>query len=947
MLNLEAIVVVAVVLMMAVASVNLMMLSLAVGTETVEGGERWWSEAGFDDPATLEPVPTRANPLFSPTAIEGTGIQFTDFSVPKLWRSIISWHWDFGDGKTSEEKNPVHVFSDNGVYKVSLTVTDNTGYKSTASRIISVSNTIPSVEAGKSKTARKGQIVLFAGSFFDASGDTHSIEWDFGDGSTASGTLYPKHAYTSTGNYTVTLKVRDDEGAEGSDTLNVNVVSGSVSGGGGGGGGTVTSPTPALTDSTPPTALAGPDKSAETGSAVNFDGGSSYDDYGITYYAWDFDASNGVGEDALGATASHAYTFAGTYTATLTVRDAAGNTATDMLVVTVSDSAEEVVYLKAVKSAAGYRGENVGAEANIGEYFDLVIHSYEPGYSGIAEFVQAYPDVMVFHQTDMLAMHAPYERSWINFDEVNEVEERFTHATDPASFTFIPGNGTIEVFWEADERPGVEGYNLYRSGDGTNYAKLNPAVLTETTFTDSGLTNGQTYYYRVKSIREGEETGYSHEVTFSPTTAPPNLVLYSVSSTATPDDDTHNPAATQVVFNFEVKVRKAEGAAVSDARILADLDADWSFEAGEELALSTSDGETYTATHTYVLGEDEKSKGKGFAYAVQFTDNLEETFRLPLAEDENLTTHVNNRIKNPAGGYYLMDIGSQSWRDMLQTLASRVVSMYEAAGVSSFGGLFGDQANWSLRSGFDAVPKGYSEAEWQAGMRENIRQKQEAISPKKLFVNALATVPSSKNPTYYTGACSGALHEGFIYNLYGLYARAGGGWSKESWKQNMDNVIASAQPGQTIVLNAKPYFVEPSMDEQPRMLVTASYLIVRNDASYLNYSYSSEWIDHPYLPEWDAPLGEPTETHSTVEEYVFPGESEVFKREYQNGVAIVNASNEDKSLDLSAYAGYSRVAPTDELPKQEGGTYCLEEIPNPYTLPAVYGLILVNEEADC
>ncbi|MBN1318588.1 MAG: PKD domain-containing protein, partial [Anaerolineales bacterium] len=37
--------------------------------------------------------------------------------------SIDSWYWDFGDGTTSKEQNPVHIFADADEYQVSLTVT--------------------------------------------------------------------------------------------------------------------------------------------------------------------------------------------------------------------------------------------------------------------------------------------------------------------------------------------------------------------------------------------------------------------------------------------------------------------------------------------------------------------------------------------------------------------------------------------------------------------------------------------------------------------------------------------------------------------------------------------------------------------------------------------------------------------------------------------------------
>lgn len=37
-----------------------------------------------------------------------------------------NWSWDFGDGNTSIEQNPMHNYSANGTYTINLTVTDNT-----------------------------------------------------------------------------------------------------------------------------------------------------------------------------------------------------------------------------------------------------------------------------------------------------------------------------------------------------------------------------------------------------------------------------------------------------------------------------------------------------------------------------------------------------------------------------------------------------------------------------------------------------------------------------------------------------------------------------------------------------------------------------------------------------------------------------------------------------
>jgi hypothetical protein len=52
--------------------------------------------------------------------------------------------------------------------------------------------------------------------------DTRTVEWNFGDGTTINGTLTPTHTYTEAKEYTVSLKVTDDDGGVGIDTLTVN-----------------------------------------------------------------------------------------------------------------------------------------------------------------------------------------------------------------------------------------------------------------------------------------------------------------------------------------------------------------------------------------------------------------------------------------------------------------------------------------------------------------------------------------------------------------------------------------------------------------------------------------------------------------------------------------------------------------------------------------------------
>ena len=44
-----------------------------------------------------------------------------------MTHSAVSWSWDFGDGTTSSEPNPVHVYEEGGYYIATLTATDRAG----------------------------------------------------------------------------------------------------------------------------------------------------------------------------------------------------------------------------------------------------------------------------------------------------------------------------------------------------------------------------------------------------------------------------------------------------------------------------------------------------------------------------------------------------------------------------------------------------------------------------------------------------------------------------------------------------------------------------------------------------------------------------------------------------------------------------------------------------
>jgi len=63
-------------------------------------------------------------------------ITFIDRSTDDV--GIVAWEWSFGDGTSSSEQNPVHRYSADGSYSVTLTVTDTDGERASATKTVKV-----------------------------------------------------------------------------------------------------------------------------------------------------------------------------------------------------------------------------------------------------------------------------------------------------------------------------------------------------------------------------------------------------------------------------------------------------------------------------------------------------------------------------------------------------------------------------------------------------------------------------------------------------------------------------------------------------------------------------------------------------------------------------------------------------------------------------------------
>lgn len=164
-------------------------------------------------PSTISPpAATPAPPVadFTAKPLSGSNpliVHFTDQSsgIPS------AWNWNFGDGTTSTDQNPVHTYLAAGTFTVSLTVTNNFGSdKKTRSGMIS-SGIAP--VAAFSGSPRDGNAPLEVHFTDTSTGQPVAWSWDFGDGTTS--TLEnPVHVYSEGGSYPVTLTVANLFGAD-------------------------------------------------------------------------------------------------------------------------------------------------------------------------------------------------------------------------------------------------------------------------------------------------------------------------------------------------------------------------------------------------------------------------------------------------------------------------------------------------------------------------------------------------------------------------------------------------------------------------------------------------------------------------------------------------------------------------------------------------------------
>ncbi|WP_163337104.1 PKD domain-containing protein [Desulfopila sp. IMCC35008] len=158
-------------------------------------------------------------------------VQFDGSGSTATQTPISLYTWEFGDSSSATGSTVNHTFTAAGTYQTTLTITDSVGLTDQTSTPVLITdppdsdNQVPI--AAMTIQPESGQAplnVTFNGSgSSDSDGSISDYQWGFGDGSTATG-ISVQHTFVNVADYTITLQVTDNQGAQTSTSKTVSVL---------------------------------------------------------------------------------------------------------------------------------------------------------------------------------------------------------------------------------------------------------------------------------------------------------------------------------------------------------------------------------------------------------------------------------------------------------------------------------------------------------------------------------------------------------------------------------------------------------------------------------------------------------------------------------------------------------------------------------------------------
>lgn len=227
-----------------------------------DNDELWWTACVFSITTAPPVLPPVADAGSDQTVNEGDVILFDGSDSYDYDTTIEIYEWDFeSDGIFDYQENQtdppdgdfdgktMHIYGDNGVFTVTLRVTDESGANDTDICIVTVNNVAPTIDPFGPLIIEEGPPLDLTANAIDPGSDDLNFTWSWGDGTPVNTSiyyndgiepdLYPssngtfpfsktdpvQHIYINYGIYKLNLSVEDDDGGIAVYSTNVTVIS--------------------------------------------------------------------------------------------------------------------------------------------------------------------------------------------------------------------------------------------------------------------------------------------------------------------------------------------------------------------------------------------------------------------------------------------------------------------------------------------------------------------------------------------------------------------------------------------------------------------------------------------------------------------------------------------------------------------------------------------------
>lgn len=291
------------------------------------------------------------------------------------------------------------------------------------------------------------------------------------------------------------------------------------------------------------------------------------------------------------------------------------------------------------------------------------------------------------------------------------------------------------------------------------------------------------------------------------------------------------------------------------------------------------------------------------------------------------------RVFNCDWGWYLMELNDTGFRNFWQGEVSRQLHVNDDDGV------FMDSLsvpNFMGAASFDPPLPDLDpsfESAWTGRINNWLSWLQtQAVGGYYIIPNTGAWI-NSRDTVHY------ALADGVMIEGFALEADMSP-YALSDWQLQMNRALSLVSLGKTVIAQA---YIGGA---QERMYALGSYLLIKGSKTYMNIEYSME---PEWWPEYDIPIGAPTEGAGTDISNLYRDSVGVYSRNFTNGFVLVNPTNPwdgtgttvDVDLGGTYYLAQTSgggVVPDTGIPD---GSVSYQEVSN-VTLPPYSAAVLFN-----